>query len=342
MRPLLSILIPTYNRASATARALQSIVSQFDPDIASKVEILVSDNASSDETDLALAPFISRIKYFRQPVNIGAERNFAVLIDNSSAKYKWIFGSDDLLLRGALAPIVSVLERYPSLGLLHLKSIGSLAPSLHESAVIGSLRIDCSSARIVEDVSYLISFITANIFNSDFLPNEYSTSDGMGSFLMQIYPYLHAVQAAPFSAILDGRIICAQALNYSGGYQQLQVFGPNLWKIFEYFISIGFPSKSFSSVGSRMCVEYYPSYIVSRKTGKTSTLMPDQNAFRALYSLYKYNPWFWLACVPTFLVGKPGLVCARILSKFYRAYRLVCVSIVSVRGPEGVLSSSHF
>jgi abequosyltransferase len=328
MKPTLSILIPTYNRARETARALQSILSQADPDIASKIEILVSDNASSGETDLAMAPFRSRIKYFKQPVNIGAERNFAFLLDNSTGIYRWIFGSDDVLLKGALAPIVSILEKHPGLGLLHLKAIGSLEPSLQESAMIGPLRIESGSARIIEDASYRIAFITSNIFNSDLLPDEYSTTDGIGSCLMQIYPYLYAAQAAPVNAVLGGRLICAQALNYSGGYQQLQVFGPNLWKIFDYFTSIGFPAKLLSRVGSRMCVEYYPSYIVCRKTGRTSTLLPDRNAFGGLYSLYKGNPWFWLACVPAFLFGKPALAYTRCLTRFYRAYRYFCLSLV--------------
>ena len=329
MRPLLSILIPTYNRAKETARALQSIVSQIDPAIASKVEILVSDNASSDQTDLAVAPFISNIKYFKQPINIGAESNFSFLLDNSIGTYKWIFGSDDLLLRGALASIVSVLESGLNIGLLHIRGTGSINPLLNEQAVIRSAKFYVNQFKFVEDISFLMTFITANIFNSELLPRCYRTEQGIGTSLMQLYPYLYTILSSRVNAVLPGRLYVSQADNFSGGFIQLQVFGPNMWEIFRFFSVRGLPLSSFNVVGSHMCVQYYPHYIAYRKTGRHATLVPGEKDFSILFSIYKFNIWFWLASAPIFILGPKGLFISRAVSLLYKAYRLVVRIFVS-------------
>ncbi len=172
MKPLLSILIPTYNRSIETSRALRSILSQLDGELAEKVRVIVSDNASSDDTQTALRSFGENITYIRQEQNIGADANFAYLLENSSSKYKWIFGSDDLLLKGALSSIVSVLETYPDIGLLHIKGMSSLEPSLDDRAVVKRLRLQSNKSHFIEDVSVMIAFITANIFNSELLPSS--------------------------------------------------------------------------------------------------------------------------------------------------------------------------
>ena len=50
-KPLLSICIPTYNRAHYLKECLGSIVAQFDDrDVRDNVEVVVSDNASPDNT----------------------------------------------------------------------------------------------------------------------------------------------------------------------------------------------------------------------------------------------------------------------------------------------------
>ncbi len=288
-----------------------------------KVKVIVSDNASSDNTESVLLPYRGQISYIKQQVNLGADGNFAYLLDNSFSKYKWIFGSDDILLEGALLPIVSFLENVSGLGLLHIKGKGRIEPSLDETAIIGNVRLESSKTRFVEDISNMMAFITANIFNSELLPSGYCSTQGAGSNLMQLYPYLYAIESSNVNAIFSGKFYVAQTMNYSGGYKQLQVFGPNLWQIFHFFSERGFPLNDFCVVGSSMCVQYYPHYIACRRTARYATLIPDEKAFSVLISIYKFNLWFWLASAPIFILGPKGLFISRTVSLLYKAYRLV-------------------
>ena len=62
---LLTIAIPTYNRKNLLKRALESIISQLN----SRIEVLVSDNASDDGTDEMMAEYFPMIRYIKNETN---------------------------------------------------------------------------------------------------------------------------------------------------------------------------------------------------------------------------------------------------------------------------------
>lgn len=92
--PLVTIGIPTYNRAVLVGRAVDSTLAQDYP----QLEIVVSDNASTDGTAEACrerAARDPRLRYVRQPHNIGATRNFEEVLRLASGEYFMWLGDDD-------------------------------------------------------------------------------------------------------------------------------------------------------------------------------------------------------------------------------------------------------
>lgn len=111
---LLTIAIPTYNRKGLLKRALESILEQNSPEI----EILVSDNASTDRTDLYMRDLCDSykdIRYIRNAENIDAPRNFLQCYRESKGKFVLLLGSDDLMLPGAVAELVVFIKQYSDL-----------------------------------------------------------------------------------------------------------------------------------------------------------------------------------------------------------------------------------
>ena len=78
--PIVSVCIPTYNRASLLTGAIESVLSQTFHDFT----LLIVDNASEDETEAVVQSFDdSRIMYVRNARNIGVPeetRNVALLL----------------------------------------------------------------------------------------------------------------------------------------------------------------------------------------------------------------------------------------------------------------------
>lgn len=117
-----TIGLPVYNGANYLAAAIDSILAQSCPDF----DLLISDNASTDATEdicRAYAGKDRRIRYVRQPRNLGAAANYNLVAQMSETPYfKWA-AHDDLLAPGFLAACIDVLDRDPGIVLASPGSI---------------------------------------------------------------------------------------------------------------------------------------------------------------------------------------------------------------------------
>lgn len=104
---LLTIAIPTYNRKNLLKRALESIV----PQLNSKIEVLVSDNASDDGTDEMMVTYFPTIRYIKNEKNMGVDYNFLQCYREAKGKYVILFGSDDRMSKGAVNYLSDFLEK---------------------------------------------------------------------------------------------------------------------------------------------------------------------------------------------------------------------------------------
>ncbi len=109
---LLTIIVPTYNRATLVERLLLGLKLEL-LGLEDEVAVLVSDNASTDQT----AQIVNRIAADwpalltqRHPVNLGADNNFCGCVEGVTTRYFWIIGDDDLPKRGTLSCIVELLR----------------------------------------------------------------------------------------------------------------------------------------------------------------------------------------------------------------------------------------
>jgi glycosyltransferase involved in cell wall biosynthesis len=119
--PRLSIGLPVYNGARYLARSIESLLGQTFSDF----ELIISDNASKDETgDICKAyeRADSRVRYFRQPQNIGLAPNHNFTLRQARGElFKWVAG-DDLYARDLLQGCVAALDRYPDVVQAHCLS----------------------------------------------------------------------------------------------------------------------------------------------------------------------------------------------------------------------------
>jgi glycosyltransferase involved in cell wall biosynthesis len=92
--PAISIGLPVFNGERFLARAIESLLEQSFADF----ELIISDNASTDDTRsicLSYARQDDRIRYFRQPVNVGAPRNWSYVSTLAGgALFKWASAND--------------------------------------------------------------------------------------------------------------------------------------------------------------------------------------------------------------------------------------------------------
>lgn len=114
--PYVTVAIPTYNRAgSFFPLALQSARSQA----YSNLEILVSDNASTDDTRAIVEGARDpRIRYHRHPSNIGATNNQAFCLQQARGTYLTILPDDDLIDADFVESCIAVAQHNPTAGVI--------------------------------------------------------------------------------------------------------------------------------------------------------------------------------------------------------------------------------
>lgn len=106
---LLTVCVPTYNRAAKLDRVLGLLRDQIlSSGLGRSVRILVSDNASTDSTPKVLDSFDPRGTKFetrRSPENIGFDGNVWELYRSATTPYVWFFSDDDIPFDGCVAAI---------------------------------------------------------------------------------------------------------------------------------------------------------------------------------------------------------------------------------------------
>jgi glycosyltransferase involved in cell wall biosynthesis len=116
----ISIGLPVYNGEKYLIQAIDSVLNQTFTDF----ELIIVDNASNDATQKICLDYIrkdSRIKYYRNHLNVGGPRNYNIAFELSSGKFfKWA-AHDDILAKDYLEKCVQVLNSDSSIVLCHSK-----------------------------------------------------------------------------------------------------------------------------------------------------------------------------------------------------------------------------
>ena len=116
--PRLGIGLPVYNGATYLAEAIEALLGQTYEDF----ELIISDNASTDATEDICRQYAAedpRIRYIRQPRNIGGLLNHNVVFEYCRSElFKWA-ADDDLYGRDLVERCVAALDEHPDVVLAH-------------------------------------------------------------------------------------------------------------------------------------------------------------------------------------------------------------------------------
>jgi len=116
--PRLTIGLPVYNGERYLAEAIDALLGQSYQDY----ELIISDNASTDGTPEICQRYVrqdARVRYIRQPKNIGLAPNHNVVVEQARGElFKWA-ANDDLYARELIDRCVDALDEHPDVVLAH-------------------------------------------------------------------------------------------------------------------------------------------------------------------------------------------------------------------------------
>lgn len=114
--PKVSVLIPNYNYGRFLGEAIESVLCQTFNDF----EIIIVDNNSTDNSDEVAQKYLSdsRIRYYKNPVNIGSIPNFNKCLEYATGEYIKFLMSDDKFHSQLLEKFTAIMDQYPQVALV--------------------------------------------------------------------------------------------------------------------------------------------------------------------------------------------------------------------------------
>lgn len=116
--PRLTIGLPVYNGENFLAESIEALLGQTYEDF----ELVISDNASTDSTADICQRYVrqdSRIRYIRQPRNIGLNPNHSFVVRQAMGELFKMASHDDLYARDLLKRCVDALDEHPEVVVAH-------------------------------------------------------------------------------------------------------------------------------------------------------------------------------------------------------------------------------
>ena len=302
-RPLLTIAIPTFNRATYLEQNLAQLASEMRGVAPGQVELLISDNHSTDTTP-AVVESAQRaglaIRYIRNAENLGWGKNFTQCFELAGGTYLLLLGDDDLLTDGALRLLLDCLGR-GGYGVVCLGAYGFDADFRAEyPGGHGSEREYPDSTEFLVAIGALATLISSCVVNKTLLTGvdgrQYASGDL--AFLPLV---LRAALAADRNLYLKRFLIASKRAN-SFSYEFSAVFVTEMWKLYDERIGAGLTPATVRRIERRLLFSYYPYYLLDLRLARRSDPRVALANFRQRFggqSLFE----FWVA--PTLALPRP-------------------------------------
>lgn len=232
MSRFLTIVVPTYNRAACLGMLLDALTVEL-RGFEDRVDVVIGDNASGDDTPVVTTAFAGRwatTRVLRHAENLGPDENFCRCVEAVQTPYFWIIGDDDLPRAGAIPALLALLEAEQP-DLVYLNSLWTQTISSHyEAGRLQTLQATRMSRRdFARRVHVWTTFISGAIVKRSLAPDA-SLRQFTGSMLVQLGWILGALRQGQRFIHVASPCVLATSGN-SGGYSVLNVFGNNFQRV---------------------------------------------------------------------------------------------------------------
>jgi len=297
--------MPTYNGAETIETALESVLSQVGPDKTGLVEVVVSDNASNDETGpralRLLSRYPGRVRYHRNETNIGFDANVDAVVHLAKGRFVWLLSDNDYLKDGAVNEVLEAIREHPDVALMFAYYEGYEGCSIRLSFEEGELCPDGNA--FFTRIKFTNVLVSSNIVNRR-IWLDLDLRRYYGCHWIHI---AYAVKALSPNThrrafILKGTPVarCDAKGRWAGGGSFIVVL-LSLVGVFQEMPRLGY-SRGVSERGVFIIKVSYITKVLP--WAKAQGLCLDGSLLNSFYSHYRRYPTFWAVDLPLLLIPR--------------------------------------
>jgi glycosyltransferase involved in cell wall biosynthesis len=301
--PVLTIAIPTWNRHEYLRLNLRQLKAEIDTVGHHLVEVLVSDNCSSDATPDAVREAQASglaIRYVRNAENLGWARNFAQCIELAAGKYMLLFGDDDVLCSGTLCLLMKHLATGDH-GVICLHPYGyDIDYEKENPGGSGKVHSFEDASTYLVAISQFFTLTSALVLNRSLL-KDVDSREFIHTNLATFHLVLRAALAAK-SNLYISRFLVASKRQNSSSYEYHKVFVGEFWEIIDAHVAHGLHPDAVRGLEQRRLFTYYPFYMLDIRASGRGDL---EGTYQALKTRFGDRLLFWLWIAPILRLPRP-------------------------------------
>lgn len=307
---LLTIGIPIYNGQDTVGDTLDSLCSQINKDIANDIEILISDNASNDDSDKIISKYIKQypkiFSYYKNKKNIGYDKNVDNVFKKSKGQFVWIFACDDVSKQNSISYILKTIKNNTDVSVflinfeIYNNDLSKLAHVDYTNNKKDAIYKDYRNFLYRSNSKY--GLVSSLIFLKDSW-NSIDVSTGYGFQYIHIFVLLSILPKIKSAYIIDTPLFCARlgSSNFQKSPDDNILIPLGAIKLLKLIRS----STNFDHKCYKFLLKNQRKYVFS--SIKSSINLGMKNKFFVFKELVKYNydsPIFWLRYAVKFLRKK--------------------------------------
>lgn len=294
-KPILTIAIPTYNRSRYLEQLLNALVPQLRHE--PRVELIVSDNASTDDTQGVIARFQSdglALKSSLNDVNLGPDANIHRCFELAHSKYVWIIGDDDVVSQDAVSKVLSYLA-VADYDLIYLNSKSYETSYVHDVSKAYRSPAEFTDAHdFARLVNIWFTFISGNVVNKERAVALAGRpfSDFVGTTIVQLSWVFTLLSSFRKGLYVFEPLVGAKADN-TGNYSACRVFGVTLKDVSESLL----PDRKISAIMVDNSIKHTLPRILMTLRFRDHTFH-DEDPEKILEPCIGGNFRYWVFCYP--------------------------------------------
>jgi glycosyltransferase involved in cell wall biosynthesis len=311
--PLLSLCVPTFRRSQLLNQSLSAILSQIEPPMTDMVEVLVLDNASPDDTPSVVAqaqadfPHMS-LRSLRHPENIGPDANFFEARNLANGKFVYLISDDDVLLPGAVARLLELIQAYPKFDAfsLNVRQFWD-DPYQEDTPQVYKFEGDRILANRDEALLLLkahIIFISCIAFRRENVQDK-NYDNRRGTNMGQSYMFLDALMPG-HGMYVTSQSYLAQRAEHAEGYNFFSVWVTNFRALMKYAQQTGYAPETVQQVCAATLPFVRQFVLKFKENGHYDQLrLSYTDGLLRLLRAYGLNRFVLLYIIPILLTPRP-------------------------------------
>ena len=304
MNKTLTIAIPTFNGGKYIAIVIDSVLNQIknNPLLESKIEIVVSDNASQDNVGGVVKKYKklypSVIQYYRNETNVGFDRNVDLAVRRATSEFVWILSDDDFVLDGAIEYVQNVIENHKDekVALIYVNFAHTIQLKNEQDGLCKDGNVFFQETRFKNGL-ISCNIVSKSIWQTSCLERFFDSGWIHFGYDLEALNPLCGHKAY----IINKEFVKIGSREMRWGERGTFIYtGFRLVEIFKLMPQWGY-SKKTKKMADFVIKSGYPMFIA---LAKAKGLKTDLKLLSQFYGLYKQYPSFWLIDLPLLLIPK--------------------------------------